>query len=203
MAEITTIFWDIGGVILTNAWDYEERARASEKFGLDPAVLTARHAELFADFETGRLDLKAYVERTVFYEPRPFSMEAFVDFMKAQSAWLPGSEELLSGLAASGRYRMYALNNESLELNLHRIMTFGLGRFFPVFFSSCFLGARKPNPAIFHVALEMIQQDPASCLFIDDRPANLEAARSVGLRALLCKGASDLTARLPEAGVIP
>src|ERR1022692_3578960 len=41
--EIHAIFWDVGGVLLSNAWDRTERAAALEHFRLDEAEFHARH----------------------------------------------------------------------------------------------------------------------------------------------------------------
>ena len=43
MAEVTTVFWDNGGVILTNGWDRGSRQKAVEKFKLDWADFEDRH----------------------------------------------------------------------------------------------------------------------------------------------------------------
>ena len=48
------------------------------------------------------------------------------------------------------------------------------------------VGMRKPNPRIFELALERLGGiDPASAVFVDDWPGNVEAARRVGLHGVL------------------
>src|ERR1700752_1635238 len=81
MQAIRALFWDVGGVILTNAWDHEERNLAVEKFHLDKAAFEARHTEVVAPFEEGKLTLDDYLGKTVFYQPRTFSREEFERFM--------------------------------------------------------------------------------------------------------------------------
>ena len=48
MVEITTLFWDVGGVVLTNGWDSEGRHRAAEQFRLDWQDFQSRHEMLSA-----------------------------------------------------------------------------------------------------------------------------------------------------------
>ena len=180
MPKISTLFWDVGGVLLTNGWDHHLRRRAADKFGLDWDEFERRHVSSARDFETGRLSLDDYLQRTVFHDTRTFDAQAYKQFMLDSSTVLPGLE-MLKQIAASGRYLLGMLNNESLELNNDRIAKFGLRDYFDVFFSSCYVGYWKPDPEIYQLALNVVQRDPAECVFIDDRAANVEAARQLGI----------------------
>lgn len=64
--QITTLFLDIGGVLLTNGWDHNIRARAAEKFSLDYAEMNERHHLTFDTYEEGKLSLDEYLKRVVF-----------------------------------------------------------------------------------------------------------------------------------------
>jgi putative hydrolase of the HAD superfamily len=88
-SAITTLFLDIGGVLLTNGWDHKIRARAADKFGLDYDEMNERHHLTFDTYEEGKLSLDEYLNRTVFYEKRSFSQEEFKSFMYAQSQPYP------------------------------------------------------------------------------------------------------------------
>jgi putative hydrolase of the HAD superfamily len=201
MAEITTLFWDIGGVLLSNGWDPGQRRRAVEEFALDPGEFEARHEELFLAFETHNVTLHEYLDETVFYRPRGFSREEFRRFMFAQSEAHPETIEIAQGLARSHRYLMATVNNESLELNVYRIRHFGLRRCFSAFYSSCVLGVRKPSAAIYERALEFTQRAPAECLMIDDRPENLEAPGKLGMTAIRYESSAQLREELARHGV--
>lgn len=201
MVEITTLFWDVGGVILTNGWDLDIRRRAAEHFNLDWAEMEERHERVLADFEAGRLSLAEYLGRTVFYQARSFTLSEFEAFMFAQSLPHPETIEIIEGLAGSGKYLLGAINNESLELNLHRIERFGLRRYFTVFFSSCFVGVRKPDEAIYRLALSVTQRRPDACLFIDDRELNLESARLLNMRTIHYQSPAQLHEDLRRHGV--
>lgn len=201
MAKITALFWDVGGVLLSNGWDHTARRRAVEKFKLDGEDFEDRHDLVISRFETGHLTLERYLERTIFYRSRNFSKEDFRDFMFAQSQAVEGSLDLVARLAHSGKYLLATLNNESRELNLHRIERFGLRKDFKVFFSSCFLGVKKPDDEIFRLALDLSQRAPEECIFIDDRALNLECAGRSGLHTLHFKNAAKLENDLRAAGL--
>ncbi len=201
MAEITTLFWDIGGVILTHGWGPAERLRAADHFRLDVEELERHHAEVSAAFEIRELTLHEYLDETVFRHPRLFSQEDFRKFMFAQSQVCRRALRIADELRQKRRYLMAAINNESLELNLHRIRHFELQQYFSFFFSSCFVGLRKPGAEIFRYALELTQRAPAECLTIDARPENLEAPRELGMETIQYQTPAQLRADLSAHGI--
>jgi putative hydrolase of the HAD superfamily len=153
------------------------------------------------DFETGRMDLDAYLERTVFFDPRPFTPADFKTFMFDQSRDWPASLAVVRELRRGGRHRLAVINNESLELNRYRIERFGLRESFPLFFSSCFVRLRKPDPAIYRLALEVTQTPAGESLMVDDRAINVEAARQVGMHTIHFRDVDQLRACLAQLGV--
>lgn len=201
MPEVTAIFWDVGGVILSNGWDRPARALAAQKFGLDWEELQDRHDLASPAFETGKISLDTYLQRTVFYRKRPFTREDFVNFIFEQSKEIPESRNVLSSVAATGGYFLATINNEPLELNERRIEEFHLRREFQAFFSSCYLGIRKPDEGIYRIALEVTQRRPEECLFVDDRELNLECARQLGMHTIHFQNAAQLRNDLNASGV--
>lgn len=201
MAAITTIFWDNGGVILTNGWDRASRREAVEKFHLDWAEFEDRHELMLDTFERGHVSLDDYLKRTVFYRERPYSIQDFKDFVFAQSQPLSESLELLGKLSAGHRWLMAALNNESSEINEYRIRTFHLRDYFATFFSSCYLGVRKPGREIYNLALRITQSAPQECLLIDDRELNLECARELGMNTIQFQNVAQLREDLARYGI--
>lgn len=182
--DIELVLFDIGGVLGTNAWDREQRQAAIEKFGLDAEDFQYRHEETVGALESGHMSLDEYLDITVFCASRSCSRGEFKEFMFAQSVAWPDSIAVAHDLARTGRVRMATLNNESEELNRHRIELFGLHDVFPTFFTSCWLRTRKPSRQIYQQVLGMTQADPKRTLFIDDRLQNLTPAESLGLRTL-------------------
>jgi putative hydrolase of the HAD superfamily len=201
LGKITTLFWDIGGVILTNGWDRSSRQEAAATFDLNWDEFQDRHDLAFPAFDAGLITLNEYLDRTLFYRPHPFTREEFTAFMFAQSKEYPDTRAILDSLAAGGKYFIAAINNEPRELNQYRIEAFHLRRDFLVFFSSCYVRTRKPEELIFRVALEVTQRPPEQCLFIDDRPLNLESPRRLGMNAILHQNAEQLRSELGKYGV--
>jgi putative hydrolase of the HAD superfamily len=201
VADITTLFWDIGGVILTNGWDRGSRREAADKFRLDWEEFQDRHELSFPAFDSGHISLNEYLDRTLFYRPRSFTREEFTAFMFAQSKEFPESRAILAAAARSRKYFIGAINNEPLELNQYRIEAFHLRRDFAVFFSSCYVRSRKPEELIFRVALEVTQRPPDQCVFIDDRPLNLESPRRLGMNVIHYQNPEQLRSELGNCGV--
>ena len=157
--SITHLFFDIGGVLGTNAWSTPQRRRAIDRFGLDAAEFEQQHRDAVGTFEQGRMTVDEYLDSTVFYRDRDFSREAFVDFMLAESRPDEATIALARRLADTGKFRMMTLNNESDELNRYRIEKFGLDEIFDAFLSSCWLGLRKPTSAFYQRALDGLVTD--------------------------------------------
>lgn len=203
MGAITAVYWDVGGVLLTNGWDHHERERVLARFGLDKDAYEARHPDANDAWERGQLTIDEFLQRTVFYEPRSFSPEQFLQAMREESRWLPGGAlRILQALAASHEVKLGMLNNEARELNDYRIDRFGLHAYFGGFFSSCYLNLRKPDPRIFEVGLALMHQQPEATAFIDDRAGNCAAAQQVGMRAIQYTGDEEkLAADLRQLGV--
>ncbi len=200
---VTHLFFDIGGVLGSNGWDREQRSSAARHFGLQVAELGEPHDGVVATLEEGRISLEEYLRATVFAQPRPFTLADFRDFMLAQSVPFPATIDLARALARTGRYRLMTINNESAELNQHRLELFGLRGLFETFFSSCWLGVLKPVRRIYQLALAMSQAEPGRSVFIDDRVENLKPARTLGMQAIHYTNASLLERQLAELGVSP
>jgi putative hydrolase of the HAD superfamily len=201
LGTITTLFWDIGGVVLTNGWDRDSRRQAADAFELDWEDFQDRHDLSFPVFDSGHITLNQYLDRTLFYRPRSFTREEFTAFMFAQSKEYPETRAVLSGLAGSRKYFIAAINNEPLELNQYRIEAFGLRKDFQIFFSSCFVYTRKPDEAIFRMALSVTQRPAEECVFIDDRAINLENPRRLGMNVIHHKDAPQLLGELKSLGI--
>jgi putative hydrolase of the HAD superfamily len=201
VSGIRAIFWDVGGVLLSNAWDHTERAAALEHFHLNEEEFHARHEMVVSSFERGKISLNEYLDRTVFYTDRSFTREEFRDYMFSLSQPMPEVLAFAHALARSGKYFMGTINNESRELNLLRIEKFGLREIFRLFISSCFVGLRKPESGIYRLAIETTQINPEECCFIDDRALNLECAAKLGMKTIQMQELEQLREDLKKLGV--
>ncbi|GAA5439634.1 HAD family phosphatase [Deinococcus caeni] len=196
---IRALFFDIGGVLLSNGWDREQRAVVAAQFGLDATDFGERHKLAVPELELGRMTLDEYLEQTVFCHPQTFTQGEFRAAMQAQST--PHADALALARDLSARHRLYALNNEGRDLNDHRIRTYGLSDFLLAFFTSCTLELMKPNPAIYRAALTLAAVAPHEAVMIDDRAQNTEAARRVGMHAIRYENAAQLREELAALGV--
>lgn len=201
MSSIKAIFWDVGGVLASNAWDRSQREEALAHFKLDKEEFADRHELSVSSFERGKINLSEYLERTVFYRARPFTQDEFRNYIFSLSQPKPEVLSFAKSLADSARYVMGTINNESRDLNLYRIEKFGMRAIFKVFISSCFVGYRKPEPEIYKLALEITQQTPEECCFIDDRALNLEVAKRLGMHVIEMDGLDQLKSDLSTLGV--
>ena len=201
MAEITTLFFDVGGVLSTNGWDRHARRNCVESFGLDWDEYQDRHEYVADAFETGVMTIDGYLDRTVFYRERDFTRSSFIEAMEGESQPDLDALELVARLAKTGDYLLATLNNESRELNAHRIKAFGLRRYFSVFLTSGYLGVKKPDERIYRLALDITQRDPQECVFVDDRSLNLECAGLLGMTGLHFTAVKQLETDLAELGV--
>src|SRR5215216_197496 len=172
------LFFDIGGVLLSNGWGHESRQAAAKKFGFDYEEMNWLHEFIFSIYEIGSITLDEYLDTTLFYRSRDFTREDFKDFIFAQSVQLPNMLEWLVRWKTrnSDRFRFISINNEGRELNDYRIRKYSLHDCFDAFVSSCEVGMRKPDPGIFRLAMGIVQAKPAECIYFDDRPILVDVA---------------------------
>src|ERR1700761_6584623 len=193
MFPFDAILFDVGGVLLTNGWDHRERATVIEQFHLDLAEFEARHKDPNNAWERDAINVRQYLDATVFYQPRDFSHEEFLEAIRAQSQLLPdGAMGVLDDLAASDKCMLGVLNNEARATNEYRFDKFGIREHLAVALSSCYLGLRKPGQAIYRRALDILGKPAERILFIDDRAENVAGAVSVGMKGIRFTGSDAL-----------
>jgi len=108
---------------------------------------------------------------------------------------LTGTVELMKRLKKAG-YRVYGLSNWSAEtfpLVREKYDYFGL---LDDIILSGEVGAIKPEPEFFEIALRRIGYPAQECLFIDDAPANIEQARKMGFVTVLFESPEQLEREL-------
>jgi len=199
--RITTLFLDIGGVLLTNGWDHFARQRAAETFDLDYSEMEERHHLTFDTYEEGKLGLDDYLKRVVFYEERSFTYNEFRAFMFDQSKPYPDMLDLMRRLKAQHKLRVAAVSNEGRELTIYRIQQFGLSTLFDAFVSSCFVHYRKPDADIYRIALDLIQTSPEQVAYIDDRSLFVDIASELGIHGIRHSSYETTRAELARLGL--
>jgi len=181
---ITTLFLDIGGVLLSNGWGHEFRSLAAQKFKLEVSDFESRHNLVFVSYEEGKLTLSEYLKHVVFYEPRSFTQDQFRDFMFAQTTPFPDMIDLVIKLKDKYRLKIAVVSNEARDLNHYRIHAFKLNGFVDFFISSCFVHLRKPDADIFRIALDIAQVPAEQVVYIEDIPLFIEVAADMGIKGI-------------------
>lgn len=181
--NLRILFFDIGGILLTNGWGHESRKEAAELFGLDYAEMDGLHNFIFNVYEIGKITLDEYLDTVIFNKPRNFTSEDFKSFIYAQSKELPDMLQWLKDWKKDCGFRIISINNEGKELNNYRIHKFQLHQCFDAFISSCEVKMRKPDPGIFHLAMGIAQATPDQCVYFDDRLMFAKAAERLGIRS--------------------
>lgn len=183
--KIKVVFMDIGGVLLTNGWDHESREKAAKVFDFDYTEMNILHNFIYNVFEIGSISLDEYLDTVLFHQPRNFSKADFKQFMFEESVELPEMLEWSKSWKKQTDLAVFALSNENKELNDYRIKTFNLHELFDGFISSCYLKMRKPDPGIYKTAMDIAQVKPDECLYFDDRPMLIHAAKKLGMKTVL------------------
>lgn len=200
-AEITTLFLDIGGVLLTDGWQRDSRKRAVKEFRLDASEMEDRHHMVFDTYEEGKLTLEEYLGWVVFYKKRPFTRAQFRRFMFAQSRPYPEMIELVRQLKAKYGLKIIVLSNEARELNAYRIRTFKLTGFVDAFVSSCFVHLRKPDADIFRLALDIAQTPARQIAYIENTAMFVQIADGMGIRGILHTDVQSTRFKLAAEGL--
>ena len=198
---ITTLFLDIGVVLLTNGWDHHARKRAAANLKLEPDEIEDRHHLTFDTWEEGKITLKEYLDRVVFYQKRQFTRAQFLRFMFAQSKPYPEMIELFRKLKVKYGLKLVVVNNEARELNSYRIRKFKLNEFVDSFVSSCFVHVRKPDEDIFRFALDIAQTPARQVVYVENTPMFVQVAEGLGIRSILHTDYRSTYAKLASFGL--
>jgi putative hydrolase of the HAD superfamily len=199
--ELTALFLDVGGVLLTNGWDHHARRRAAKHFKLDWTEMEERHALNFETHEEGRMTFEEYLGRVVFFQKRPFTRAQFRSFMCAQSKPYIEMIKLVVRLKAQHGLKIAVVSNESREINAYRIQKFKLDGFVDSFVSSCFVQLRKPDVEIFRLALDISQAPARQVVYIENTPMFVQIAEGLGIRSILHTDYATTCAKLSALGL--
>ena len=182
-SQVKVVFFDIGGVLLSNGWGHKSRQEAAKVFSLNYDELAVLHNFIYNVYEIGRISLDAYLDTVVFNHPRDFTKNEFKNFMFAQSKELPDMLQWLIKWKQACGFRIISINNEGRELNDYRIEKFGLHQCFDAFISSGEVGMRKPDPGIYRLAMGIAQVKPENCVYFDDRSMLVQQAQKLGIHS--------------------
>jgi HAD superfamily hydrolase (TIGR01509 family) len=193
---LTALYIDLMDTIVSDP--YREALRAAT--GLDLSEVAGRRdPAAWPDFERGAIDEDEFVRRFFADGEDVFDIDAFHRARRAGCALLPGMADLLDEL--DGRVDRHIASNYPVWIR-DVVAAHGLDERVEGVHASHELGVRKPDPAFYALLVERVGHDPATCLFVDDRPANCTAAEAAGMRAHVFTDAEDLRRRLVAEGVL-
>ncbi|EES17979.1 hypothetical protein BDA96_09G099400 [Sorghum bicolor] len=161
-------------------------------------LLESKHPTAWSEFEKGLIDENELAKK-FFNDGRSFDLEGLKECMVRAYEYIDGIEDILCCLKKNN-YEMHAFTNYPVWYQLIEDKL-KLSKYLSWTFCSCKTGKRKPSPEFYLQALDQLNVDPASCIFIDDRMLNVEAALSVGMIGLQFKSAKALQEDLCALGV--
>ena len=150
---------------------------------------------------SGKLTLDDYLGRVVFHQERPFTRAQFRTYMFAQSQPYPEMIALVAQLKVRYGLRIVVVSNEGRELNEHRIRAFKLNEFVDSFISSCFVHIRKPDAAIFRLALDIAQVPAQQVIYLENTPMFVQIAEGMGMHSVLHADYTSTCAKLATLGL--
>jgi putative hydrolase of the HAD superfamily len=198
---ITTLFLDIGGVLLTNGWDTALRRKTADHFGVDYGELDHRHNVTYDTYESGKSSLDQYLAQILFHQPREFTPHDVARFILEEARPHTETIDLIKKLRAVYGLRVAVVSNEGREIAGDRIHRFHLGEFVDFFIVSAFVHFRKPDPDIYRLALDVAQVHPGQVAYIEDRPLLCEVATSLGMHAVLHHNPEETRDALARLGL--
>ena len=203
---IEAVLFDLHGVLTSSPWaalasvasdDESDQAAALELMLGDYAADTDHP---WHRLERGEIPMQEYGMAVM-----ALAAEAGVtlDFSKLRgfSERIQVNDNVLARVRAlrDEGYRTALVTNNVKELASGWRQMFPADELFDVIVDSSEVGVRKPNPAIFTLALERLGGiAPESAVFLDDAEGNVEGAKRAGLHAILVDDPADALAALDD-----
>lgn len=195
-ANIYNIVFDVGMVLIDFCWEKHCR-----RLGFDEAVIHAFdvnmiHSQHWSMLDEGLLEEEEAISQ--FLKCMPSYQKEIMKFWEQPEYFVEEYDyaaPMISRLKNLG-YHVYLLSNYPYNLYKIHWPSFEFYSMVDGYVVSAAEKLRKPNPAIYKLLCNRYQLKPKECLFIDDRPDNVEAAMQVGMKAVLFEGYESLKAYL-------
>jgi 2-haloacid dehalogenase len=199
----TVVVFDLGGVLID--WDprYLYRQLFDDADEMESFLAEVTTAEWNAHQDAGRPWAEAIEILLAEHPERRELIEAFHQrWPEMLAGEVPGTVDVLADLRATG-VRLVALSNWSAEMFPVARERFDFLAWFEGIVISGDVGVNKPDPRIFGHLVERFDIEPAVALFIDDSPANIDAATLLGFRTIQFTSATRLRRDLVRFGLLP
>ncbi|MBB1242505.1 HAD-IA family hydrolase [Streptomyces durbertensis] len=175
-----TLLLDACGVVLGEPTEPLFRAVAASSGLSVSAIATLFRHRFRDDLWSGRMDEASFWT----------SLAAACGVERAPAAWRTAIDQAMQAMPAVGRLpswadqaRLVLISNHRHEWLVPRLEALALDRHFSAVRISSITGAVKPDQAAYDRLIS--SADPAQTLYVDDKPANVAAARSLGVRSVL------------------
>jgi len=197
------VIFDIGAVLI----DWNPRYLYSKLLTDEAAIDTFLHEVGFdewnRDLDGGGRWGPAVMELSERFPHRRDLIEAaHVRWHEMLPGAIDGTVTILEKLAEKD-VPLYAITNYSSEKWAETLQRFPFFRHFRDIVVSGDEGLLKPDPAIFQLCLDRNGLTPGGCLFIDDRPENVDGAAALGIEAILFQSPDQLERDLTARGLLP
>ena len=201
------VICDFGGVLTTPlgnsfaAWS-RESGIPLEDLGTAIAASSERHGEhpLFM-LEKGMLDQGEFTRRLEAELGDEQRLDTMVDVYFKYLERNPEMIGYMRELRGRGLRTALLTNNVREWEATWRAMLPEIDEIFEVVVDSAFVGMRKPEPGIYGLTLERLGPgiEPGDCIFVDDMAINCEAARDLGMTAVVFEDTAQARAEIETA----
>ena len=199
---ITTLFFDLGEVVLTNDWTFVCPQKDKEFFayyGID--TFSYAKNPFTQDLFTGKMSEYDFWKNALnFYHAHSTDPTKAIAIARKYQQAKPEMLPLLEALKKKG-YTLGAITNTHKELLEWKIQAFHLSDYFSHIVGSCEVGITKPDFKIFDFALQKFKVSPDVCVFIDDSGKNVSAAEQVGMHGIVFTDKESLIQSFKTMGV--
>lgn len=197
---IKTVLFDLGNVLMPfDLMRLANRLARFSRFNPKEILQKIAYTQMAVDFETGRMTPQEYFDYTT--AACEFKNLSFTEFVAIFNDIFDEDHrvyEVVSGLKK--KYKLGLISNTN-PIHVDHLRTYpNLGHFERLWFSNE-AGLRKPDPAIYKLALTHFQTEPEETVFIDDYEENIVGARALGINAVHYKGCDQLKTDLKMLGV--
>lgn len=201
--SLHAVIFDFGGVLWDMRWDVARELDRAHGLPKSSVFETLYRCPAWNDIECGMGDPAAWAEGA----HRELERRAGRALPRLHEEWRRAQVAIDANIALVRAlrppYRCSVLSNADLSLRARLKGELGLEHLFDDIVVSAEVGMAKPRPEIFHLAADRLGLPAQACVFVDDWDQNVEAARAVGMQAVLHSAdqGDDLCAQLAALGV--
>jgi putative hydrolase of the HAD superfamily len=199
------LVFDFGGVLWDMRWDMARELDQSHGLPRSSVFETLYRTPAWEAVERGRGDRQAWLEgaHRLLEERAGRPLPPLHEAWRASQRAIEPNLDLVRNLR--GSHKLAILSNADISLRERLEGDLGIHHLFDDIVCSAEVGMAKPEPAIFVLAAARLGLETRECVFVDDLDTNVEAARQVGMQAVLYRvdKGDDLRAQLGALGIAP